>query len=391
MKTTKKALSVLLAVIMIMSSMSVCFGTFSFTASAADDSKIKAFANALTNSSSVLEKLYNESKGTDVSGFAISASSSGSANNTNALTKTTTVTLDNYSDYAVLKNLVALFHEAIMATEEIEKTGASDAATRTCTSGSHIYIELEKKLPKSDCTMTDPVVYFLKLVLDDAKARQHDNYEEKKKSILSNPSSSSTPSGLTNTLTIKTTDEAYKGYLASIGAYTNCDSTIDLGVKYVFTMGRGYYASKSGLTTYWRFHNYVETKPSAPVYNQNKNTEAKGKVDAHATVIDNFTSVDFNGLLAKVADGTIDTYLNNFNSAVTTMETYVGGTSTYNKLFASKLSAIADQKASIQSAKDMQAYVPIVNNYKAFIAANPNYGVLLLSHKTLVLLYLQYA
>ena len=188
MKTTKKALSVLLAVIMIMSSMSVCFGTFSFTASAADDSKIEAFANALKNSSSVLENLYNKS-----TGFNVSASSSGNANNTNALTKTTTVTLDNYSDYAVLKNLVALFHEAIMATEEIEKTGASDAATRTCTSGSHIYIELEKKLPKSGCTMTDPVVYFLNLVLDDSKARQHDKYEEKKKSILSNPSSSSTP------------------------------------------------------------------------------------------------------------------------------------------------------------------------------------------------------
>ena len=93
MKTTKKALSVLLDVIMIMSSMSVCFGTFSFTASAADDSKIEAFATALKNSSSVLENLYNKS-----TGFSVSATSSGNAKNNNALTKTTTVTLDNYSD-----------------------------------------------------------------------------------------------------------------------------------------------------------------------------------------------------------------------------------------------------------------------------------------------------
>ena len=183
MKTTKKALSVLLAVIMIMSSMSVCFGTFSFTASAADDTKIEAFANALKNSSGVLENLYNKS-----TGFSVSASSSGSAGKTNELKKTTTVTLTNYSDYAVLKNLVDLFHKAIMATEEIAKTGSNDAATRTCTSGTHIYVEFEKKLPKYGCTMTDPVVYFLKLVLDDANARQHDNYEQKQKtSLFSDP------------------------------------------------------------------------------------------------------------------------------------------------------------------------------------------------------------
>ena len=370
MKTTKKALSVLLAVIMIMSSMSVCFGTFSFTASAADDSKIEAFATALKNSSSVLENLYNKS-----TGFSVNATSSGSAKNTNALTKTTTVTLTNYSDYAVLKNLVARFHEAIMATEEIANTGSGDAATRTCTSGKHIYIEFEKKLPKYGCTMTDPVVYFLKLVLDDAKARQHDDYEQQKKGWFSNPSSSSTPASLTNTLTIKTTDDAYKGYLASIGAYTNVENPIDLGVKYVFTMGRGYYAAKDGLTTYWRFHNYVSSTPAAPVYNQNKNTEAKSEVDAHATVINNFTSVSFDDLLAKVNNGTIDQFLSDFNSAVSTMETYVGGTSTYNKLFASTLNAVATQKASIQSAKSMQEYLPIVNNYKAFIAANPSYGV----------------
>ena len=370
MKTTKKALSVLLAVIMIMTSMSVCFGTFSFTASAADDSKIEAFANALKNSTDVLAQVYNK----DFGSYGNTAAT-GSAGKTNDIVNTTTLTVNTYAQYETLKNLVALFHEAIMASEEIGKTGSGDAATRTCTSGTHMYTEFEKKLPKYGCTMTEPVVYFLKLVLDDSKARQHDNYEEKKKPLIGKPSSSTTPANHTNTLIIKAKDEAYKGYLDSIGAYTNVESTIDLGVKYIFAMTRGYYTSKSGFTTYYRFHNYVSSTPAAPVYNQNKNTEAKGKVDAHATVINNFTSVDFNGLLAKVNDGTIDTFLSDFNSAVSTMETYVGGASTYNKLFGSFATAVAKQKASIQSAKSMQEYLPIVNNYKAFIAANPSYGV----------------
>ena len=51
MKTTKKALSVLLAVIMIMSSMSVCFGTFNFTAAAADGEYISSLADKLKDSS----------------------------------------------------------------------------------------------------------------------------------------------------------------------------------------------------------------------------------------------------------------------------------------------------------------------------------------------------
>ncbi len=370
MKVTKKLLSVLLAVIMIMSSMSVCFGTISFTAAAADDTKFETFANALKNSSDVLAQVYNK----DFGSYGNTAAT-GSAGSTNNIVNTTTLTVNTYHQYATLKNLVALFHEAIMASEEIGKTGSGDAATRTCTSATHMYTEFEKKLPKYGCTMTEPVVYFLKLVLDDSKARQHDDYEEKRKPLLSNPSSSTTPANHTNTLIIKAKDEAYKGYLDSIGAYTNVESTIDLGVKYVFAMTRGYYTSKSGLTTYWRFHNYVQTPPSAPAYNQNSNTAAKTTVDAHAAAINAFTSVSFDDLLAKVNNGTIDTFLSDFDAAVASTQTYVGGASTYSKLFGSFATAVATQKASIQSAKDMQEFLPIVENYKNFIAANPSYGV----------------
>ena len=82
MKTTKKALSVLLAVIMIMSSMSVCFGTFSFTASAADDTKFEAFANALKNSTDVLAQVYNK----DFGSYGNTAAT-GSAGKTNDIVK----------------------------------------------------------------------------------------------------------------------------------------------------------------------------------------------------------------------------------------------------------------------------------------------------------------
>lgn len=105
MKTTKKALSVLLAVIMIMSSMSVCFGTFGpvITASAADNT------TAVNNFVSAVDEYAKKVGKFTQFGY--------SYNSTNHV-KTWTYNATYWSEFNIVCNVIDKLHAAVMGLDE---------------------------------------------------------------------------------------------------------------------------------------------------------------------------------------------------------------------------------------------------------------------------------
>lgn len=105
MKTTKKALSVLLAVIMIMSSMSVCFGTFGpvITASAADNT------TAVNNFVSAVDEYAKKVGKFTEFGY--------SYNSTNHV-KTWTYNATYWSEFNIVCNVIDKLHAAVMGLDE---------------------------------------------------------------------------------------------------------------------------------------------------------------------------------------------------------------------------------------------------------------------------------
>lgn len=378
MKTTKKALSVLLAVIMIMSSMSVCFGSFSFTASAAiSDDTISQLKEALQSD------LVTKAGNTDNTDGVKVTTSYGSG--TGDIVNTVTIETSTYAAYVSLKDIVILMDKAIKETNEWKNKDNTDDVKnpgRACTSTYHIEVELLDSLESNGLALTEPIKKFIQYFLRSSGAVLHENAENYRNSArLGNPSAthSSVPNSYANTVIVKTTD--YKGYLATRGAYTNVESTITLGYTYTLKMWELFYAySGSGFLAqkYRCIHNmFYNSKGGfdAPsVYTPANKTGVDTELKNHVSVINTFTAVSFEDLLAKVSDGTIDTYLSDFNTAVANAKNYVGGEATYNKLFSSFAADVANQMSSIQSAKDMQTYIPIAESYEDFVAANPNYG-----------------
>ena len=214
-QTSKKLLSVLLAVIMLMSTMSVSFGTFNFTASAAGDADYKALANALK--SDTVTAAGNGTFG--------KMSSSGSASSNNDVTNTTTLKTTTYAQYIELRDILTLMNNAIRGTDEFKnhKETDDDKALRYCTNSKFIYDELKEKLEGEGLTITTPIDTFLKFFLEHSKITPHQDGDN---------NGNKTPKTYTNTVNVYTED--YKGYLATIGAYTNCAETITLGHTYSF-------------------------------------------------------------------------------------------------------------------------------------------------------------
>ena len=139
MKTTKKALSVLLAVIMIMSSMSVCFGTFSFTASAEgeptnDQAAVADFATA-TNCDAMKNLNISAAVHTTTGEKGTGCNADNSIQNT----YTYTITAKTYADYLALVNVIDKFNYGLQYLGKWKtgkghnNNGDCDGARTNCT------------------------------------------------------------------------------------------------------------------------------------------------------------------------------------------------------------------------------------------------------------------
>ena len=212
-QASKKLLSVLLAVIMIMTSVSVCFGTF--VVSAADEDYIGQLADKLKDSaySTTLDLI---AAGKD----------SGSG-----VTRKANVTFASYKNYAQAAELLRLLDSAMKSTDEWATAvagGTDQQAACTGITTQDIYNVLIKELAKKQVnTDSGSVPAFLKLVYTWEEAKLHDAAVKSK-----------SQSTWTNTVTFSTTD--IQGYLAQVGKAANVASSVEMGVKYTYTVRAKY-------------------------------------------------------------------------------------------------------------------------------------------------------
>ncbi len=351
-QTSKKLLSVLLAVIMMMSSMSVCFGTF--VASAADVDHMQNLA----------DKLKDSAYSTTLSLLA-AGKDSGSG-----VSRKVNISFGSYTNYKQAAELLRLLDSAARTTDawNVASQGGSDQQS-ACTGKTtqDLYNELIKSLAKKQVNTDDgtDVQKFLRLVYTWDGAVLHSGAVKSK-----------SQSAWSNTVTFSTTD--IKGYLAQVGKAANVASSVELGVQYVVKMqGDLYYgvAGSCGSTTKYYHHMlwFTETPVSAPA-TSSSNTEAYTKVQNHINELNSFINLTYDQLLAKANDGTLDSTIADYNSKKAAAVTYVGSDATYASLFADYTNGINNFLTSAQSAKDFQKYMPTVNNWNDFVAANPDYG-----------------
>ncbi len=354
MKTTKKALSVLLAVIMIMSSMSVCFGTFVPTAFAADEDAIGTLADKLKDSA------YAETLG------LLGKSSKGGS----GLSRSTSVTFTNYRNYKQAAELLRLVDNAMKQTDDwktVEDFSGVDGSAGTDNESAcggrntnDLYNTLVKELEKKSVTIDNNIKTFLGSIYHADGATLH-----------TSPSKNSSKNTWTNTVTYTTSD--YKGYLAQIGKASAVESSAEMSVKYSISMkGDVYY--QNGCDEMYHHQLWPASLPvSAPATNSS-NTEMKSKVNEHISKLNTYINMEYADML-EMSESALDATVTELNTAISNHVTYVGAQSTYDSLYADYAAGIANFRSSVESAKAFADFMPTVDAWNAFVAANPNYGV----------------
>lgn len=348
---SKKLLSVLLAVIMMMTSMSVCFGTF-VTASAEDIDYTQELA----------DKLKDSAYANTVS--LIAAGSLGGSGKA----RTVDISFSNYSNFKQAAELLRLFDGAMKETEAWAKAVAGGTDNKGLCSGSttaDVVTELETALAQHQVTITTQITNILELIYTSEGITTHANAVKNTKQ-----------GDWSNTVTFTTTD--YKGYLAQVGKAANVESSIELGVKYVVKMSgdTNYTETTTCGTDYYYHHLLWAASHNIDVpATSSTNNEVKSKLNAHIDELNSFINMTYAQLLELASAGSIDNKVAEYNTAKNNMVAYVGSQSTYDALFADYAAGIANFLSSVDSAKSFQTYMPTVDAWNDFVDANPDYGV----------------
>ena len=367
MKLTKKLLSVLLAVLMITSSMSVCFGTFTFTASAAweeyteDPEDFLAYA---LNSATV-EK-YVKANTIGNAGYA-------GKNASKDAYYTTTIVTDNYADYLELRDIVVYIHKAILNTSNYKKVDqTSDNADGNCTTFTGIKSDLITTINNIE-PLSDAGKSFINYLLADDLAVKHgDNNTTKQNNAV------------TNTLNIQTTD--IKGYLKTVaeGDYTtigNYENKTSYYLKMIGKNGSSNLGYKPDCTQYyhhymwganWKAENYPPTTSSAAA-----NTD----LNNYANYVNNLVNTNTFDVMATKTLAEIEALESNVDIETNTIKSKIADAGEgeqdkkYDQLFPGFKTKIDEWKKIAADAKDLATYAGIVNDLAAYQAANAGYGV----------------
>ncbi len=366
MKLTKKLLSVLLAVLMITSSMSVCFGTFTFTASAAweehteDPEEFLAYA---LNSDTV-KNYVNKNK--------IGNAGSAGKNASKDAYYTTTIVTDNYADYLELRDIVVYIHKAILNTSNYKKVNeTSDNAGGNCTTFTGIKSDLITAI-NNIVPLSDAGKSFINYILADDLAVKH-----------SDKSTTKQNSKVTNTLNIQTTD--IKGYLKTVaeGDYTTIGSyenQISYYLQMVGKNGNSNLTYKDGCTSYyhhymwganWKAENYPPTTKTA---------DASAKLTAYANYVNNLVDTNTFDVMATKTLAEIEALESNLDIETNTIKSNIADAGEgeqdkkYDQLFPGFKTKIDGWKKTAADAKDLATYAGIVNDLAAYQAANSAYG-----------------
>ncbi len=356
MKRTKKFLSVLLSVLMLVSSCSVAFTTF-----AATDSVIRELAEALKS-----DTVKNLSSYTSVSN-----TSSGSGTNIEK-TNTTAITVNTYAEYKEIRTLLDKLDKAVKDTDQYTKYAAfaNDGSGRNCTDAGEIKNELTQSLLDSGfITAQEFADYNVATFLGNVLSMQQVTYTHGNNTSTQR----NVPSRVYDITTVTTND--YKGYLAEKNSRADVDASIVLSASYTVTMSRENYT-----TGLWKnhYHTAINTANGVPavVDGSTVNTEVKTKLDEYDKYLDSVNfDLTYEEMLDMTLSGTMTAFYNEFKGKYDAMVDYVGGKTVFDKLFSDRVGAIENLMKGCLSAMDVETYLAIAEKWAAFSEANPNYGV----------------
>ncbi|MGN1195753.1 MAG: hypothetical protein ACI4SB_09740, partial [Acutalibacteraceae bacterium] len=358
MKRTKKFLSVLLSVLMLVSSCSVAFSTF-----AATESVIKELAEALKS-----DTVKNLSSYTTVTN-----TSSGSGANA-VKTNTTAITVSTYAEYKEVRALLDKLDKAVKDSEQYTKYAAfaNDGSGRNCTDAGEINNEITQSLLDSGfITAQEFADYNVATFLGNVLSMQQVTYLHGNNTT----SQSNVPSRVYDITTVTTDD--YKGYLAEKNSRTEVDASIVLSATYTVTMSRENYQTGSFIKTN-HYHTVINIANGVPTLNDGStvNTEVKTKLDEYDAYLDSVNfDLTYEDMLDMTLDGTMTTFYNEFKGKYDAIVDYVGGVDTFNKLFSDRVDAIDNLMKGCLSAMDVETYLAIAEKWAEFSEANPNYGI----------------
>ncbi|MCM1364210.1 MAG: hypothetical protein NC122_04725 [Faecalibacterium sp.] len=370
---SKKILSVVLAMLMIMTSVSVCFGMTS--AEEIDYNTAIAELGAALKSDTV-KNLTSYTNGTHTNPVR---TTSGNGANLEE-TYTTTVTAKDYAQYTEILNLMKKIDNAVKGSESYKASGASCEIAGGCKNLEDISKEITSSLTSSgamtSAEMSDyQVATLFGILFNMSHARIHTETESlpTKENGVSNK--------LYNTLVVTTDD--YQGYLATLDSYTEVAQSIDMTSAYQVGMSRGYYRittkTQCGSENTDYYHHVVNKNNADDIavkVGTVTNTEAKQKIDEHAAYLAgvNF-GISYEELLNMVLANTMGNYYGEFTKTVAAAVEYVGGDDTYNTLFGDYTEKIDQLIKSCESAMDAETYLKIAEQWKAFTDKYPNYGI----------------
>ncbi|MBQ7861709.1 MAG: hypothetical protein IJ349_05860 [Clostridia bacterium] len=388
-QASKKLLSVLLAVIMMMSSMSVCFSVF---AADANDYRFGEFfptysEDALTYLAAALEgetikKVADNNaigKGTSADG----KSTGGSSTSGDTRYYTTYVELATYDEYVEVRDTIIYLHKAILETTNYSANigNTSDNASGQCVTFTGIKTELLNSLKRKNANtdISAEGQEFINYILADSHAVKH-----------SDKSKNKVNGTVTNTLSVYTKD--YKGYLETVsGDYNTVASSFDMGYTYSLKM-TGKHGNTNlnwndggscGGTNY--YHHFVwkaywDPKDNPPAANVN-NSDAKTTLAAYAKYVDDLIKDNSFDVLAGKTLKNIEDILEELDDKTATIKAYIADAGEgkqdemYNKLFPGYASKITTFIETAEKAKEIAAYTETVAEITAYQTNNPNYGV----------------
>ncbi len=366
-QTSKKLLSLLLAVVMMMTSMSVCFGALAAPASKTTyDAEPFEYLSTALNSDTITWIANKYSIG--------NKTNSGNASNKNAIIITTDVELPTYEQYCEVRDILIYLDMAIKGTVQwnIAESNNKDYKTRACTSPTFVETELLDSLGN----VSNAAKEFISYILEDSKATTHANAQGAPLSSGENK----VPASHTVTLNIYTTD--YKGYLKEVGEYNNVEASVELGYTYKIVMDRGYY--EDGTLKIKKWHNYIKgiafggTSSSAPSEIADKaNKTIKTTVTNYVTSVNNIINENDFDTLAGLGISGIEGVVKQLHDLRTNIKGVVNGDNldNYSTLFPSIDAKIAAFEVEAEKAKAIATYTETVAEITAYQTNNPNYGV----------------
>ncbi len=378
---SKKALSIFMSLLMLMTSISVMFVT---TASAATyDDSIAELGEALKS---------DTVKNLSIDSPVLSSSGSGSSRH---ITYTTTIKVDTYAEYEEMLEIFNLINSAVELSTYYSGDGrqcsdgscTGDSSTVSCGNTYLVHQEVSASLQET-MGASDFSEYNIATLLDAVFYMPTDgsNYVYYgTESAHTNDTSNSNVAEWYKTVTKVYTDDI-QGYLDSdtVSTYDTVDESVSLGFTYTIQLGRvSYSVTSSGCQATTTYHYHLAFNSSWTPYLElsesgiNDNTEAAETVTAFATYLDSlFENENYATFKSLMALGTtaVEELNDEIDDNYSSILEYIGSVDTFNKLYAGYIDSFTTLLNNIEACMNMVEYIDTCNTIAAWVAEHTDYG-----------------